>query len=794
MADPKPENTRDGLGFGDLNPVTKPHNQIAYDPSQSSVMGAMRSVLAKQYKVDSLKGIGTLKGIALRIDEGSDNSGNNWLAALPGFEKKPLLEIKVRIPELHSMLPDPSEYGNTSGPHQKIIDMYPSFIAVDEEVSEDKPAPGDIVLVDFGDKENMEQPLYLGKIAEGTTGGGAGGSVPTNKRGIYIRGQKAGGKQAFNNSNGLNRTGPTDCKTPGGFSGGGYPPPGCLGTTGGVFTNPPGGSGGGVLGMLSARADLRAAGTASERAQRMVAKLKIATGTDFSVALIMAFIRVESGGRTPTRNLVRFEPHVFGGYSAYPTAGPRGSGATMYMKGKTKKWQRPDLIAHGEVPYWPRGGPRGTAPFVDGKRANTNRAAFERAYKLDPWAAIRSTSWGAYQVMGGHLLKLYNDNPQKALEGYDKNPLEVSDDMAVAWFKSAMRGRKKKKLDRRFSEAVTMNPPDFVTLAGVYNGPGKKESYGAQIKKWYNKYSSATEVAPNVATSPPQVTETSNANCGQAQPGTIFSPEPLELGSGQPVSNQGTAVSLPGVFAMTIATPSERFNYWKEIVLKAGGTISPEASKPTVLGVRGANVHSGTPVLHNRSYRAAIGKPWYNDFVVVLKNGTASHPLPWNTRPSGPASPKWDAWKKGFGVDVSRPKHGHKDVGMLRPGNFVATYEAPKPGRYGGIRVWRIGDTGKGKGRNSSLGFRDRSGDKHYDAGDVAHAEKYNVKTYSILFHTGVGSAGCQTAHRRTYKKFQEAVGPNSFYYTLVIAGATPALVVSTPPNTIPAATTLRTD
>ena len=72
-----------------------------------------------------------------------------------------MLVVKVRIPELHAMLPDPL-IGQVMD--QKIINMYPSFVAVDSGVSNDEPIPGDLVNVGFSDKINMTGPIFFGKV------------------------------------------------------------------------------------------------------------------------------------------------------------------------------------------------------------------------------------------------------------------------------------------------------------------------------------------------------------------------------------------------------------------------------------------------------------------------------------------------------------------------------------------------------------------------------------------------------------------------------------------------------
>ena len=117
---------------------------------------------------------------------------------------KPLKQLKVRIPEIHAALPEPSLYGDVPGPHQGIIELYPTFTANDEDASKENISVGDIVIVDFADKNNLTQPVYIKKFADGA--GSSGDTNPT-KNGIYNPDQSNEGSSAFGASNGLRGNG-----------------------------------------------------------------------------------------------------------------------------------------------------------------------------------------------------------------------------------------------------------------------------------------------------------------------------------------------------------------------------------------------------------------------------------------------------------------------------------------------------------------------------------------------------------------------------------------------------------
>ena len=367
MSDQK--NTRIGLGFGDLNPVSKPLTQKFYDP-ETTVMGSIREAMAREYKVDSLRNMGSLKGVVLRVD--GITAAGSLVSFLTNMVPPSLVQVKVRVPELHAALPEPSQYGDQDGPHQQIIDMYPTFVAA--HVNIPKPSPGDIVYVDFGDRENMIQPIYLGRIDNQPTCVGAVGEK--NKTGIAGDGDSEAQGHFETDKEFVDSIIPEVCAV--------------------NERGPPPGS------------------PLLIKAKEMANKVKSKTGTDLPIALLMSFVTVELAGRTPTSQSVRFEPHIFLG------------------KPSKKRWSRRDL--EKKVPYTPYA-KRGEARnwYISRKRSETNRSAFERAYKLDPEAAVASTSFGTYQVMGSTALEAYGD-PDTFLKAWDKDPVTVSDELALQFF------------------------------------------------------------------------------------------------------------------------------------------------------------------------------------------------------------------------------------------------------------------------------------------------------------------------------------------------------------------------
>lgn len=124
----------------------------------------------------------------------------------------------------------------------------------------------------------------------------------------------------------------------------------------------------------------------------------LAARAGVTVPVLKAIRAVESGG---SASAIRFEPHVF-------------------------LRERPDLAA--QIPYTP-----GATRAASDVRSETNRAAFERAYSLDAREAVKATSWGTYQTLGGRLLTLYGNDPARAVAAFWANPARVSNDALVQW-------------------------------------------------------------------------------------------------------------------------------------------------------------------------------------------------------------------------------------------------------------------------------------------------------------------------------------------------------------------------
>lgn len=162
--------------FGVLNSIEDNRIGKTLDTRNTSPFDILKQAALEVFKRNSFEHSGPLKGIVLRIDSNPTVSEpDSWIRKIFKTDRPYTLKVlKVRIPEIHASLPEPLAYGDNALESHKVIDMHPSFVAVNEEVSNKPVAPGDVVLVDFVDRINLSQPIYLGPILYNATPGAVG--------------------------------------------------------------------------------------------------------------------------------------------------------------------------------------------------------------------------------------------------------------------------------------------------------------------------------------------------------------------------------------------------------------------------------------------------------------------------------------------------------------------------------------------------------------------------------------------------------------------------------------------
>jgi hypothetical protein len=114
-----------------------------------------------------------------------------------------------------------------------------------------------------------------------------------------------------------------------------------------------------------------------------------------------------------------------------------------------------------------------------GKTWQQERARLDTALTLDRAAAIRSTSWGMFQIMGEHYKLCGFDTPQDFL-----NEMMLGENAQLGIFTKFILGSPK------LLQAI--QDQDWQTFAHFYNGAGfRANSYDTKMKAAYEKYSEA---------------------------------------------------------------------------------------------------------------------------------------------------------------------------------------------------------------------------------------------------------------------------------------------------------------
>jgi len=157
--------------WGDLNPLM---NQVsAKRLKEGTALGSLKKANLSQYEKNILSGVHHFKAIVLQVVQ-QETASDSWATTIQADENngedynKPMrMEIVACIPELHgAVLPTPR---NILGPPELIdheaIRRYPTFIAKDQNVAMlGTPKPGDLIWVDFGNRDTFADPLYLGPV------------------------------------------------------------------------------------------------------------------------------------------------------------------------------------------------------------------------------------------------------------------------------------------------------------------------------------------------------------------------------------------------------------------------------------------------------------------------------------------------------------------------------------------------------------------------------------------------------------------------------------------------------
>ncbi len=159
------------IGYGVLNPSFNSYAKNNYDTEEAGFFDLVKRTVDNSMGFNEFEGQGPLIGICLR-DEGETNTNGmigptEWFsltrtaAQQAGVDTPALVQIKVRVPELHAAIPVPADLPNrlqASADHA-IINMYPTFTA--QTAGMDIPEPGTLVWIDFQNRETLEGGIFI---------------------------------------------------------------------------------------------------------------------------------------------------------------------------------------------------------------------------------------------------------------------------------------------------------------------------------------------------------------------------------------------------------------------------------------------------------------------------------------------------------------------------------------------------------------------------------------------------------------------------------------------------------
>jgi len=137
---------------------------------------------------------------------------------------------------------------------------------------------------------------------------------------------------------------------------------------------------------------------------------------------------------------------------------------------KAFAWNAHIARKHSEIP--------GKLPAGKSYYGDNAKKQFNKAYKVDPVAAISGGAWGLYQVLGESSLQDYGRDPKKFMSAWRVNPEEHSKTAFKAW------------IARNPDAAKLMKSGNTAGWVGKYYGK-KNPDYIAHVTKNINAYNSA---------------------------------------------------------------------------------------------------------------------------------------------------------------------------------------------------------------------------------------------------------------------------------------------------------------
>ena len=163
------------VGYGVLNPVGDTLSGKAYNTNDTGFFSMVRQSTVDHFSPSSGVNNGPLVGIVLRNEGKMDLTGpvdpTSWASKYSQLMEKreglSLIQLRVRIPEIHAHLPVPKDLPPREDPSEDhgIINLYPVFVGQFDNIDAGaEPVHGSLVWVDFQNRATFQGPIYLGAV------------------------------------------------------------------------------------------------------------------------------------------------------------------------------------------------------------------------------------------------------------------------------------------------------------------------------------------------------------------------------------------------------------------------------------------------------------------------------------------------------------------------------------------------------------------------------------------------------------------------------------------------------
>ncbi len=138
---------------------------------KSTFFGTANNTIESNYAKNAFENSGPYRAVVLKVNQPVEPPPNHPLRGISDFLGLPLTKVKsiqAKIVDFaDTALPFPDKLGDEPGPHQNIIFMHRTYLASTLEANEANVKAGDIVLVDFMDRKNQLDPIFVGVTSVG---------------------------------------------------------------------------------------------------------------------------------------------------------------------------------------------------------------------------------------------------------------------------------------------------------------------------------------------------------------------------------------------------------------------------------------------------------------------------------------------------------------------------------------------------------------------------------------------------------------------------------------------------